>query len=362
MKSGKTLLCSTLTKALSKINSTQYIPVDVLDSNEDEKKTGSTINLSFAPINTGNSEVTLIDCPGRDILINPRITGLTIADLGVLVVSCDQDSLVDIIRKELALARHFNLREIVLFLNKSDLKFLDGNVHTNESIKKLLNQYGYQSDLIFSGSLLEPDADDQPQIKQLIDYIDKFPIPKRDSVSPVYMKVITTKVLDSSDTFVLGYLEKGTFSVGQNFTVLGKGREFDVCVSEILDSECDKIEAGSLWVVITNPGSYQANDHFNCSITPTSADDYFKESFGQNLPLDLYSDQPHSFCRVKALDYCKVDNMYNCNIKLSDAQVLSKNYPFVLAKNKILVGLGKVNEILPNLNAEDKLRMHKKLQ
>lgn len=42
-QSGKTVLCSTITKLLSKVNSTRPVPINLLDSNEDEKKLGNNL-------------------------------------------------------------------------------------------------------------------------------------------------------------------------------------------------------------------------------------------------------------------------------------------------------------------------------
>lgn len=186
--------------------------------------------------------MTLIDSPGRDDLINVKIQGLNLAHIGILVVSNDHTNLIETINYELTLAKHFNLKEIILFLNDKTPVTSDPIIDNDEAkkrqIQSLLNEYGYRDNLIVSGK----------SIQQLINHIDQYPIPQRNIQCPLFMKIVQAKVFSRNDAYILGYLEKGKLEVGQNVTIIGKGREFDVNISKIVSSPMgfEKIESGHL--------------------------------------------------------------------------------------------------------------------
>jgi selenocysteine-specific elongation factor len=85
-----------------------------------EKQRGITIDLGFAALDLGESQLALIDVPGHERFIRNMLAGATGLDLAMLVVAAD-DSVMPQTREHLEILRFLGLSAGVVALTKCDL-------------------------------------------------------------------------------------------------------------------------------------------------------------------------------------------------------------------------------------------------
>jgi elongation factor 1-alpha len=92
----------------------------VMDSLEEEKKRGVTIDLSHKKFISEKYEFTIIDAPGHQDFVKNMITGVAQADAAVLVVAATDG--VNAQTKEHAfLSRTFGIEQLIVAVNKMDM-------------------------------------------------------------------------------------------------------------------------------------------------------------------------------------------------------------------------------------------------
>jgi elongation factor 1-alpha len=91
----------------------------LLDSLEEERKGGLTIDIMHTPFKTEKHLYTIIDCPGHKELIKNMITGASQADAGILVVSA-KEGVQDQTKQHMYLASILGIRQLLVAVNKMD--------------------------------------------------------------------------------------------------------------------------------------------------------------------------------------------------------------------------------------------------
>ena len=98
----------------------------VMDSSDEEKAKGKTVEMGRAVIDTEHKMYTIFDAPGHKNYVPNMIMGATLADFGGLVISArrgefeagfDQDGQT---REHIQLARSLGISKIVVVVNKMD--------------------------------------------------------------------------------------------------------------------------------------------------------------------------------------------------------------------------------------------------
>ena len=91
----------------------------LLDSLEEERKGGLTIDIMHTPFKTKKHLYTIIDCPGHKEFIKNMITGASQADAAVLVISA-KEGIKDQTKQHAYLARTLGIKQLVVAVNKMD--------------------------------------------------------------------------------------------------------------------------------------------------------------------------------------------------------------------------------------------------
>jgi len=118
----------------------------LLDSLEEERKGGLTIDIMHTPFNSKNYLYTIIDCPGHKEFIEKMLTGASEADAAVLVVSA-KEGIQDQTRQHAFLIKTLGIKQLVVAVNKLDCVDYDENQYkkTCKELRPILESLGYKN-------------------------------------------------------------------------------------------------------------------------------------------------------------------------------------------------------------------------
>jgi len=91
----------------------------LLDTLEEERRGGLTIDIMQTPFRTKNHLYTIIDCPGHREFIKKMFTGASQADAAVLVVSA-KEGIQDQTKQHAFLIKTLGIRQLIIAVNKMD--------------------------------------------------------------------------------------------------------------------------------------------------------------------------------------------------------------------------------------------------
>ena len=92
----------------------------LLDTLEEERRGGLTIDIMQTPFNTSRHLYTIIDCPGHREFIKKMFTGASQADAAVLVVSA-KEGIQDQTKQHAFLIKTLGIKQLVVAVNKMDV-------------------------------------------------------------------------------------------------------------------------------------------------------------------------------------------------------------------------------------------------
>lgn len=90
------------------------------DQNEEEKRRGITIDLSFSNLKNDSCNVAFIDVPGHENLLKTMISGAYAFDYAMLVVSANE-GIMPQSKEHLEILKIFDVKNIILCITKCDL-------------------------------------------------------------------------------------------------------------------------------------------------------------------------------------------------------------------------------------------------
>jgi len=194
----------------------------LLDTFEEERRGGLTIDIMQTPFKTKKHLYTIIDCPGHREFIKKMFTGASQADAAVLVVSA-KEGIQDQTKQHAFLIKTLGIRQLIVAVNKMDeAKYEEARFkEICEKLQPILNSLGYKNPPIVPLSALNGEnvikkSEKMPWYKgsSLIDTLDETlrpsapPVdkPLRAYVQDVYeidgKKIVVCKILT-------GILEEG---------------------------------------------------------------------------------------------------------------------------------------------------------
>lgn len=211
-----------------------------LDTNEEEREKGKTVEVGRAYFETEKKHFTILDAPGHKSFVPNMIGGTAQADLAVLVISARKGEFETGFdrggqtREHAMLAKTAGVKHLVVLVNKMDDPTVNWDVNRyNECKDKILpylKKLGFNpaKDLTFmpcsgiTGQGLKETID--PSIcpwysgPAFIPFIDDLPSLNRKTDGPFIMPIVD-KYKDMG-TVVMGKVESGTAKKGQNLLVM----------------------------------------------------------------------------------------------------------------------------------------------
>ena len=294
---GKT----TLTAAISKLFSKDFMDYADIDKAPEERERGITINTAHVEYETETRHYAHVDCPGHADYVKNMITGAAQMDGGILVVSA-ADGPMPQTREHILLSRQVGVPKIVVFMNKTDQVDDPELLELVEmEIRELLGEYGFDAECpIIKGSALkalEGDATHEQAIRDLMAAVDSYiESPERDTEKPFLMSIEDVFTISGRGTVVTGRVERGQLKLNDEVEIVGlrDTRKTVVTGIEMFRKSLDYAEAGDnagvllrgisrdeveRGQVLSKPGSVTPHKKFKASVYVLS-----KEEGGRHTP------------------------------------------------------------------------------
>lgn len=232
---GKTTLSAAISYVLSanKNNTDSNFKINQIDKTPEERARAITIVATHINYETINRHYAHIDCPGHQHYVKNMITGASIMDGTILVVS-GIDGPQDQTREHILLSREIGIKSLLVFVNKMDNSILEKDIVdvVELEVQDLLNTYGFNGEetpMVFGSARVALEADYNSNvgfksIQQLMEVVDYFiEQPDRPTDLPFLMPIESIYSISGRGTVLSGRVEKGVIKVGDEVEILGFG-------------------------------------------------------------------------------------------------------------------------------------------
>ena len=365
---GKT----TLTAAISKLFSKNFMDYSAIDSAPEERERGITINTAHVEYETEKRHYAHVDCPGHADYVKNMITGAAQMDGAILVVSA-ADGPMPQTREHILLARQVGVPKIVVFMNKTDQVDDPELLELVEmEIRELLGEYGFDAECpIIKGSALkalEGDAANEQAIRDLMASVDAYiEDPVRDTEKPFLMSVEDVFTISGRGTVVTGRVERGQLKLNDEVEIVGLRDTQKTVVTgiEMFRKSLDYAEAGDnagvllrgisrdqveRGQVLCKPGSVTPHKKFKATVYVLS-----KEEGGRHTPF-FSNYRPQFYFRTTdvtgvvelpaGVEMVMPGDNVDMTVELISTVALENGTQFSIREGGRTVGAGTVSEII----------------
>ncbi|XP_006065071.4 LOW QUALITY PROTEIN: eukaryotic peptide chain release factor GTP-binding subunit ERF3A-like [Bubalus bubalis] len=233
-----------------------------LDTNQEERDKGKTVEVGRAYFETEKKRFTILDAPGHKSFVPNMIGGASQADLAVLVISARKGEFETGFEKggqtkeHAMLAKTAGVKYLIVLINKMDDPTVNWSVERYEECKEklvpFLKKVGFspKKDIHFmpcsglTGANIKEQSDFCPWYTGLpfIPYLDNMPNFNRSIDGPIRLPIVD-KYKDMG-TVVLGKLESGSIFKGQQLVMMPNKHNVEVLGIFSDDAETDYVVPG----------------------------------------------------------------------------------------------------------------------
>ncbi|XP_074272635.1 uncharacterized protein LOC141596397 isoform X1 [Silene latifolia] len=229
----------------------------IMDTNEEERTKGITVEVGRAHFETETTRFTILDAPGHKSYVPNMISGASQADIGVLVISARKGEFETGFekggqtREHVMLAKTLGVTKLLVVVNKMDDPTVNWSKERYDEIESKMipflksSNYNVKKDVLFlpiSGLLgtnlkVRVDKNVCPwwSGQSLFEAMDVIEGPVRDPDGPLRMP-ITDKFKDMG-TVVMGKIESGTMREGMSLIIMPNKAHVKVTAIYIDDIE-----------------------------------------------------------------------------------------------------------------------------
>jgi len=225
----------------------------LLDSLEEERKGGLTIDIMQTPFKSKKYLYTIIDCPGHKEFIKKMLTGASQADAAVLVVSA-KEGIQDQTRQHTFLIKMLGIEQLVVAINKMDKVAYKENEYqkTCSELKQILHALGYGDVPMMPISAMKGDNVFKKSEKMkwykglaLIDTLDENLVPRAlPSNKPLRGVVQDIYQYKNNQQIIACKIETGTLKPGKTVVFNPSGKKGFLEKILIFGSAAEKAEPG----------------------------------------------------------------------------------------------------------------------
>ncbi|KAF4027049.1 hypothetical protein G4228_019218 [Cervus hanglu yarkandensis] len=233
-----------------------------LDTNQEERDKGKTVEVGRAYFETEKKHFTILDAPGHKSFVPNMIGGASQADLAVLVISARKGEFETGFekggqtREHAMLAKTAGVKYLIVLINKMDDPTVNWSIERYEECKEklvpFLKKVGFspKKDIHFmpcsglTGANIKEQSDLCPWYTGLpfIPYLDNMPNFNRSIDGPIRLPIVD-KYKDMG-TVVLGKLESGSIFKGQQLVMMPNKHNVEVLGILSDDAETDYVAPG----------------------------------------------------------------------------------------------------------------------
>lgn len=234
-----------------------------LDTNQEERDKGKTVEVGRAYFETEHKHFTILDAPGHKSFVPNMIGGASQADVAVLVISARKGEFETGFerggqtREHAMLVKTAGVKHLIVVVNKMDDTTVEWNETRYEEIKEKLTPYlrkcGFnpKTDIFYipvsglTGAFLKesrPDCCSWYNGPPLITYLDQLQELNRNADGPVRLPIVDR--YKDMGTLVLGKIESGTISRGQVLTLMPNKVQVEVMQLWSDEDETDQVASG----------------------------------------------------------------------------------------------------------------------
>ncbi|RID51797.1 hypothetical protein BRARA_H02439 [Brassica rapa] len=211
----------------------------IMDTNEEERAKGKTVEVGRAHFETKNTRFTLLDAPGHKSYVPNMISGASQADIGVLVISARKGEFETGFekggqtREHVQLAKTLGVSKLVVVVNKMDDPTVNWSKERYDKIEQKMvpflksSRYNTKKDVIFLpiSGLMGVNMDKRMDRNVcpwysgpcFFEVLDSIEVPPRDN-GPFRMPIID-KFKDMG-TVVMGKVESGSIKEGDSLIIM----------------------------------------------------------------------------------------------------------------------------------------------
>ncbi|CAJ1075370.1 G1 to S phase transition 1%2C like [Xyrichtys novacula] len=231
-----------------------------LDTNQEERDKGKTVEVGRAYFETDKKHFTILDAPGHKSFVPNMIGGASQADLAVLVISARKGEFETGFekggqtREHAMLAKTAGVKHLIVLVNKMDDPTVNWSLERYEECKEklvpFLKKVGFnpKKDIHFmpcsglTGANLKEPTDMCSWYTGLpfIPHLDSLPNLNRSSDGPVRLPIVD-KYKDMG-TVILGKLESGSISKAQQLVMMPNRHTVEVL--SLLSDDVETDDAG----------------------------------------------------------------------------------------------------------------------
>ncbi|MBY6294284.1 translation elongation factor EF-1 subunit alpha [Nanohaloarchaea archaeon H01] len=231
-----------------------------MDSIEEERERGVTIDLAHKDFDSENYFFTIIDAPGHRDFIKNMITGASQADAGVLTVAAD-DGIQPQTKEHAYLAKTLGIDQLIVSVNKMDVVDYaeDEFEDIKDEVSEMLQGVGYDPSEIdfvpisaFEGDNVVDESDNLDWYggPTLLEALDDLEEPEKPEDLPLRIPIQDVYSISGIGAVTVGRVETGDISPGDDVvfepasTRLNQNISGEVKTIEMHHEEVDNAEPG----------------------------------------------------------------------------------------------------------------------
>lgn len=225
-----------------------------MDSLEEERERGVTIDLAHQEFDTDDYHFTIIDAPGHRDFIKNMITGASQADAAVLVVAAD-DGIQPQTKEHAYLAKTLGIDQLAVAVNKMDLEDFaeDSYKDIKEEVSQLIQGVGFDASEIdfvpvssFNGDNVVEESDEMGWYDgpTLAAALDDFQEPEKAVDLPLRVPIQDVYSISGIGAVSVGRVETGEINPGDDVVFEPAGVGGEVKTIEMHHEEVDAAEPG----------------------------------------------------------------------------------------------------------------------
>lgn len=267
----------------------------IMDTSEEERKNGKTIEVGRAYFETQSRRFTILDAPGHKNYVPHMIQGATQADIGILIISARKGEFETGFekggqtREHAMLAKTLGINKLIVAINKMDEANWEQNRFDEcvDKLKPFLRSCGFavKRDVLFVpiSGLNGDNIKTRITIpwyhgESLIEYLNQINIDGRNPDGPLRVPIIDN--YNDRGTISMGKVESGVLQTGQKVLIMPTN----------INTTVDKIYINEKLVQYAKPGE-NVSIHLDCELNEISKGFILcdSDSPGKLVPLAVHT-------------------------------------------------------------------------